>query len=309
MGRPRSAARRWRLLGLALAVLILLGVAGIIVALSTHSGHQQPAGSQSSGSTSSGAIVDEAQLRNQAAAWVAEQVSHDAIVACDPLMCEALSAHGVAASSLKVLKPGATDPLDSSVVVSTATVRSMFGSRLAAVYAPATLASFGTGSNTIAIRQIAANGAAAFARQLQADIKQRKTSGTRVLNNSRIVVPAPASLQLTAGSVDGRLLDILATLGDLNHLRIASFSNRSPGASAGMPLRSVNLIAPNGGPWPAGTSYARSVTQFLHQQVSPYRPGSIKVMRTTAGELVLHIAFAAPSPFGKSTGGLTSQNG
>lgn len=58
-------------------------------------------------------------------------------------MCAALAQHGVPPGNLLLLGPGAGDPLGSDVVVETAAVRGLFGRRLAAVYAPEVLASFG----------------------------------------------------------------------------------------------------------------------------------------------------------------------
>ena len=115
--------------------------------------------------------------RNLAAAWVAHEVSRDAIVSCDPLMCQALGAHGIPAGDLLVLQPGARDPLGSELVVATAAVRSQFGSRLASVYAPTVLASFGTGDGAIAVRVIAPDGARAYDAALSADVRARKRSG------------------------------------------------------------------------------------------------------------------------------------
>ena len=59
------------------------------------------------------------------------------------------------------LGPGAGDPLGSDVVLGTAAVRGLFGSRLAAVYAPEVLAGFGTGPARIDVRIVAPDGSAA----------------------------------------------------------------------------------------------------------------------------------------------------
>ena len=57
-------------------------------------------------------------------------------------------------------RPGDSDPLGSAVIVATAAVRSLFGSRLTTVYAPTVIASFGSGSARIDVRAYAAGGAA-----------------------------------------------------------------------------------------------------------------------------------------------------
>ena len=52
-----------------------------------------------------------AAARSQAAAWIAAQVSGNAIIACYPDMCAALQAQGVLAGPLMPLKDGAASPL------------------------------------------------------------------------------------------------------------------------------------------------------------------------------------------------------
>ena len=58
-----------------------------------------------------------------------------------------------------MLKPGRTNPLDSTVIVATPILRSQIGSRLTSVYAPGLLARFGSGSRQIQVRSIALHGA------------------------------------------------------------------------------------------------------------------------------------------------------
>jgi hypothetical protein len=91
----RSAAAKWRMLGLVASILLLLTAGGVIAALSRHPGRAGQAGSD--GSQGAGAIGAEAQTRDLAASFVAHEVSRDAIVSCDPLMCQILQAHGVPA--------------------------------------------------------------------------------------------------------------------------------------------------------------------------------------------------------------------
>ena len=107
-------------------------------------------------------------VRAQAAAWVAEQVSPDVTVSCDAPMCAALQNHGFPASKLVVLGPATPDTLPSVVVVETATVRGLFGSSLALTWAPAVLASFGSGPGAITVRVVAPRGGAAYRAALQA---------------------------------------------------------------------------------------------------------------------------------------------
>ncbi len=131
--------------------------------------------------------------QDEAAHWVASQVSHSVVVSCDPLMCRVLRASGFPAGSLLDLWPGAGSPLGSSVVVATARVRSDFGVRLDSVYAPQVLARFGSGNTRVAVRVIAPDGAAAYWASLSADLALRKQSGAEFLTSSRIGATATAA--------------------------------------------------------------------------------------------------------------------
>jgi hypothetical protein len=291
--------------GLVASVLLLLGTAGVIVLASRHSPAparspaKSPAASQGSTATSQGstAIGAEAQTRNLAASWVAQQVSRSAIVACDPLMCSALEARHIPVGDLLVLQPGAIDPLGSEIVVATASVRSQFGTRLASVYAPTVLASFGSGSAAVVIREIAPDGARAYAAGLRADVQARKSGGALLRHNKRVTMAAPAAEQLAAGQVDTRLLGILVTMANLYAVHIAGFADAAPGAAPGIPLRAVDLAGLHGASWTSSSPYGRSVTAFLRQQLPPYRPASYRPVLLPSGQTVLRIIFTAPSPF------------
>ena len=82
----------------------------------------------------------------------------------------------------------------------------MFGSRLATVYAPQTLASFGSGAARIDVRVIAPDGAAAYRTALAADLRARRAAGLQLLADPRVSAQASARSQLAAGRVDERLL-------------------------------------------------------------------------------------------------------
>ena len=108
------------------------------------------------------------------------------MVACDPVMCQVLAAHGVPSRLLDPLGPATASPLRSEIIVATARVRAQFGNLLSSVYAPAVLASFGSGPARIEIRQTAPHGAAAYRAMLRADLLRRRMSGAELLHSSRI---------------------------------------------------------------------------------------------------------------------------
>jgi hypothetical protein len=289
--RPRPGRARWLALivaGLVAAVLLAVAVTVML------SGPGRPSTGQPGGAK---AVAAAAAVRQRAAVWVAGQASPDAIVACDPAMCAALEAHGVAAGRLLALTPARSDPLGSDLVVATAAVRGQFGARLAGVYAPVTLASFGSGTARIDVRVVAPDGAAAYWTALAADVRARASAGAQLLRNRSIHVSAAARSALADGEVDPRLLVALATLAHLHPLDIAGFSRPSPGASTGVPLRSADIAgaAPPGSRHPASL---HSLMVILQAQRSPYLPSSLEIVRITPGGAVLRIGYPVPSPLG-----------
>jgi hypothetical protein len=265
----------------------------------------------SSVTTTSGAPTGAAAAaaRTQAASWVTSQVSRADIVACDPAMCTVLQAHGVPGGDLLMLRPGSADPLGSDVVVATPAVRNQFGARLAGVYAPQVLASFGTGAQRIEVRAVAPDGAAAFQAALAADLATRRTAGRQLVHNPRLTIAGPARAELQTGRVDSRLLVVLAALTANQRLTIISFGSSGPGAGADTPLRSVQVTADH--------ATVTAMLAFVQAQRVPYRPARAAMTRafvtqaavthpgaTQAGRAsahaasVLTVGFAAPSPAG-----------
>jgi hypothetical protein len=241
-------------------------------------------------------VLTAAAARRQAARWVAQQVNGAAIVACDPAMCGVLQVAGVSAGRLLVLRPGQADPLGSDIVVATAAVRSQFGSRLTSVYAPVSIAGFGTGAARIVIRVAAPDGAAAYQAGLTADVTARKAAGAQILHNAAIGVSPAARSLLVAGQVDSRLLETLVTLSHTYPVDVISFGG-SPvsGVSEGVPLRVAEITGAAAGGHPAASISA--LRAFLNAQSTPYRPSWATVLRV-ASRTVLRVEYPAPSPLG-----------
>jgi len=237
--------------------------------------------------------------RAATAAWVAQHVSRDATVACDRVMCAALTARGFPARDLLVLGPASGDPFRSAaVVVDTPAVLGLFGSSLATAWAPDVLASFGSGPASITIRVVAPHGAVPYRAQQHLDLAARKTAGTALLNDSQILVPPPAGLQLAAGQVDSRVLLALADLAGQQPISIVQFGKDGPGASADLPLRFVDLAENVPTAHQAPAAYVRSVRAYLDRAGNKYRPDSMTTVVLGNGQAVLRVDFNAPSPFG-----------
>jgi hypothetical protein len=284
---------RWQGVLMALLVSVILIGFAVTVRRSGESGGGQAVG-QPGGGLAPGAV---AAARRRAAAWVASQASGDAIVACDPAMCTVLRARGVPASRLLVLTSVRADPLGSDLVVATAAVRSQFGDRLAGVYAPVTLASFGSGATRIAVQAVAPDGSAAYRAQLASDVRDRQIAGVQLLHNHRVHVAGAARAALTGGQVDSRLLATLATLAALDPLDIISFGGSGPGASAGVPRRSAE-IAVAAPPGRGRLASVASLLAFFRAQRPPYLPASLGTVRITPGRTGLRIEYQVPCPLG-----------
>ncbi len=296
--RPRAADAADRARGrpgarMAVPVAIVVLVSGALGVAAARYFARSPG----SGPASAQVARQEAAARNQAASWVARQVRRDVVVSCDRVMCAALAAHGFPSRNLLVLGPTSNYPVSSAVVVETAAVQDLFGSSLATAWAPDALASFGSGSASVTVRVIAPHGAAAYQIKLHADLANRKTAGAGLLNDRQITVPVPASAQLSGGQVDSRLLLALADLAARHPIRIVQFGNDGPRASADIPLRFVDLAENVPAAHLARAAYVRSVRAYLSSVNASFRPAAMTTV-TVAGQAVLRLEVAAPSPFG-----------
>jgi hypothetical protein len=299
---PNRNRNRKRALALAVAGVALgAGVAGVVIGHATTSSRVALASSpaapaQAARPGQAPALGASAVTRGEAAKWIAGQVAPSAVVACDPAMCAALQADGLPATRLLVLGTAAADPLGSDLVVATAAVRNQFGARLGNVYAPAVIASFGSGAGRIDIRAIAPDGTAAYQSALAADRRGRISAGAQLLRNPRISVTAGARAALSAGDVDPRLLLLLAALAVEQPVRVGGFGDPSPGAGTAVPLRSAQLAPPRSGAQAA--SSLRSMLSFIDAQRQPFRP----LRASQVGTSAVTVEYAVPSPLGLLNG-------
>jgi hypothetical protein len=297
MRRLWPPGRRRRIGIITVLAAVVLVADAVAVGLRGSGPSQQASRTHGGTATGAGAIAAAAAARQQAAAWIASQANANAVVACDPAMCAVLLAHKVPASLLLRLSPDKADPLGSDIVVATPAVRNQFGTRLASVYAPVTLATFGSGALRIDVRAAAADGAQAYRAQLATDARARHAAAATLLQNEGLHVTGAARTELADGKVDSRLLVTLAALSHLHPVDIFSFGDSGPGASAGVPLRSVEIsgATPPGGGHPASLA---SLLAFFHAQHAPYLPSSMKPARIASGRAVLRIEYGVPCPLG-----------
>ncbi len=273
-------------LGLAITAAAVIGV----IQLTTTSARTvagSPPRDPARGSTPARATATPSGL---AAAWVAGQLSSDQSIACDPRMCAALAADGVAAGRLVPLASATTAPGANVAVTSPA------GTAQVSQDAPVLLASFGTGASQVEVRAAAPGGAAAYAKALQADLAARRTGGAQLLHSQAIQVSAAAAAQLQAGQVDSRLLIMLAMLASEHSWKVVAFGGASPGVPlTDAPLRQMTITGPDAPAVAAALAMVRA-------QLAPYAPAQAATVRLDGGQLALRVDFAAPGPLGLLAG-------
>jgi len=224
------------------------------------------------------AIAQPSAVQAAAAAWIAGQLGSNAIIGCDPVLCTALQARGVTAARLMPLQPGAPGPHGATVVVTS--------DPAAARYAPAVIASFGSGATQLSVRATEPGGAAAYAAAQRADQSARMSAGSQLLRNNRIHFTAADAAQLRAGQVDARLLATLAALSSQHAFSVTAFGDSSPGVAA--LYRGATIAAP-------GPALAAALA-LLKAQVPPFLPAQAGIVNAA-----LSIQYAAPSPLGLLT--------
>jgi len=286
----RPTARRWMLAAVFLALTVIvvaaLQVSGVFARTADPAGRVRAPADTGHGRRLA--------AQAEAVAWIAGQVSNAAMVGCYPVMCAALQAQGVPAGRLVPVQPGSADPPRAQVVVTSASA----GRQLAGRYAPALIASFGSGRSRIEVRATEPGGAAAYGAAQRADLAARKSAGAQLLRNRHLLFTPAGAAQLLAGQVDSRLLATLAALSSRYQFRVTAFSDAAPGAQ--VPFRQMTISADR-------TTDLAAALAMVRAQNPPYLPAHAETVRLDTGQTVLSIEFAAPSPLGLLTAVLTVQ--
>ena len=162
-------------------------------------------------------------------------------------------------------------------------------------YAPALIASFGSGDARIDVRATESGGPAAYQAALRADLAARRSAGSQLLRNSHIQFTAREAAQLRAGEVDSRLLATLAALASQHSFRVTAFGDTSPGAQ--VLFREVTITSGGGN----GAADLTTAQAIVRAQAPPYLPAQAGLIRPASGQTALSIEFAAPSLLGLLT--------
>ncbi len=298
--RLHHLSRSRQTLIIAICVLVVIAVVVVVRFTGTSSraarvpasGRAHQSQSPRGSARSSGGVT---AVRSQAAAWMAGQLGSDETIACDPSMCAALGAHGVASSRLLPLPPSTSAAPGADLIVTSPSAHAWLSQD-----APMLLASFGSGASLIEVRAISAGGAAAYQVTLRSDLAGRRSAGAQLVQSRRIETSAQGAEQLKAGEVDSRLLAMLAMLASQRSWRVIAFGDASPGVPpTEAPYRQVIIADADGRSGAAGL--AAALASVRAQQV-PYQPAQVSTVQLAGGQAGLRIDFAAPSPLGLLTG-------
>jgi hypothetical protein len=266
----RRAGHRRLVMVLGALVAMALG-AGLTLAFT-----QWGTGSARSGTHVSNAIRVAQADRQQAAGWIAREVASNIVVACDLEMCNQLQKSGFPGARLLPLQPTSPDPLGAQLVVATPVIRNQFGTRLASIYAPLVIASFGSGAERVDVRFVAPDGSKAFQAEMASDRKNRIAAGKQLLANNHVEVSADARNALLAGRVDPRLLVTLGTLAGLMPIQLVAFVEIGAATAAGLP----------------------AMVAFLKAQQDEYAPAVASITEIANGQHVVTVRYDAPGPMG-----------
>jgi hypothetical protein len=179
--------------------------------------------------------------------------------------------------------------------VATATVRNQFSKRLA-VYAPAIIASFGTGNARIDIWWLYPGGAAAYRSALPSALRARKAHDAELLTNSNIRLSAKAREQILSGQIDPWLPQLLAIMAHSYPLDVVDFASQSPGGGPASLLRWVDLATTVKGAHLTRAAYVGWMQSFIGTQRAEYLPVGVQQVTLRTGQAVLRIGYGAPSP-------------
>ena len=136
----------------------------------------------------------------------------------------------------------------------------------------------------------------AYRAALAADRAARRKAAAQLVASPRNHARGAARRELLTGQVDSRLLITLAALSVSYPVDVVAFGDSAPGASAGLPLRAMEIAAAGG---PASRpARLRRIRSLVLAQHAVFRPAHVSLARLARGGTALRIEFGAPSPLG-----------
>jgi hypothetical protein len=299
-GSARGSRRRRRLVPVVAAVVVAAAGVTTGVALTSHSTPAARRAPARPKLTPAQVAVRQAdQQASQAseklaAAWIASQIAPGSVIGCDPATCAAILQAGYRTAGQIVLQPGVSLPGPGSVIVASGTVRGQDGSELAAS-APAIIAVFGTGAQSVQVRVATAGGAQAYGQAASAALAARQKAGKSLLVSRRVHAVGGTRRDIAAGRIDPRLTSALRRLASHYSVSVVRLADAGPTAAGNVPYRMAEVVVPVIRAGRHHVSALGGMEKLLRQLPGAVRP-SLTTTRLGGGRRAIEIFFPAPTP-------------
>lgn len=231
--------------------------------------------------------------RTAAAGFILSQVVPSAVVACDAPTCAALTSGGFTGPKVQVGKDS-TSLSNARLIVVTPELRTAFTSTnrsLGTDVAPVNLASWGSGSALVTVQVVDPNGAQDYVTAFNQAVQRRTNVGQHLASSGRV---SGDKSDLAAGAADPRLLVIIKDLAVLERVDVVGFADSGPGASAGVPFRTMYLAEKDPLGQIAAAAYLKVIKNLL--QAHANFPAAQVSQVSLGGQNVVRVHYAAPSP-------------
>jgi hypothetical protein len=275
----------WLLIGLVASVLAIVVTAAVIVQASAgHPGRVSvapiPVASHSSAPTAASTVQ-----AASAVAWLVQALDGHSNLVADAPTRAALLAQGVSVNT--VFAAAQPLPATTNFVVSTAQLRNIAATgqdpavaRLLAESQP--VAQFGTGADSVQVREVIPTGI-----RPSVVAASRTMAGQALLSNKSLSVVPEAVPLLSQGRLDLRAETLIAALAAQTRVRLIGLSQQPVEATAGAPIRTVQLDL-------GGSS--RLLKEYIDALPVDYRPASSQRQRDGSYVVQWHPDLATAPP-------------
>jgi len=209
---------------------------------------------------------------------------------CDPATCAAILQAGYATTGQVILQPGVSLPGPGSLIVATGTIRGQYGAELTGS-APAVIAVFGTGAQSVQLRVAVAGGEQAYSAALAA----RQQAGHTLLAGGRVHVSGAVRAGILAGDLDPRLVTALRLLSAHYALYVVRVADPAPTAAANVPYRMAQVLVLKTKVRHRRVSELAGMERLLNGE-PPADRAELSAAPLPGGQRVLQIVFAVPGP-------------
>jgi len=253
--------------------------------------------------------------RAQARAWVVDELEPSAVLVADDALWAELIRSGwpedriISYTGFATQDRAAGDRVE-QLLDGTAAGRPVYlvghpvdedASRLARRVAASSVpvAMFGRGDERTEVRQVVADVAAAR-RTASAERAARAEAGTELAANPGLVLGAEARSALRSGSVDPRVLAVLATVSAQRLLTVPAIENAHGETDATAPRRTLVITEVERTPVADAPETVALLRRWFVGQLPPYRPASVVLDRDRPTPALL-VHYRAPTPTGLFT--------